>query len=602
MNFFSFRHILRLISCIPAIASLLALSACGLVEEPERQCQDTDNIMISFRIQTGNTSTTRAEDFYGNSAENHIDLNNLKILIFDENQKLKQVLFDNGDIAPDTKLTQLGPGFYRIATKLNKNEYSVNSKFAIVALANWKSDDPKLLSDMKGHKIDQSEIGTLSIDDLKEMTFTVNPVPADGSNEDSWMPGDNESWIPMFGSTFTSLQAYDHSVYNEGNPMPLPDVDLVRALTKIEIINHDTNSPLKINRIDLVRRNRNGFLVQDYKFTGKTANVLTPTIPENREYTTNYLRFYEENNTYSVYIPEMEFDNTDMRRAIKVEIDRNGEKLYKWIYLAPYKDGAPVLQGSYGIDWQHIKRNYYYRYEINSLSSELTLQIDVQPFSCVTLLPQFGLERTDDGYIVVRDSKGNIIKYIRPSGDTLEFKEDKRWPYLGTFTGVFDSSKRVLIGYFEDGRSIIFNYSSDDYDESDPTKNLDSWEIYSKPTLNYDNGKPIPEHLEETFYFRNFYNDGKEENEIIKKEYTHTLLDDKGRVIREYIYPSLEAFWTHYTSGENHECQRVKLAEYTGERYGDKTVTYYNASGDPICILTVSGNTEIYEDPKESVR
>lgn len=380
MNFFSFRHIIRLISCIPAIASLLALSACGLVEEPESQCQDTDNIMISFRIRTGNTSITRAEDFYGNSAENHVDLNNFKILIFDEEQKLKQVLYDNGNIAPDTKLTQLGPGFYHIATKLNKDEYSVTSKFAIVALANWKSDDPKLLSDMKGHKIDQSEIGTLSIDDLKEMTFTVNPVPADGSRVVSWMPGDSESWIPMFGSTFTSLQAYDHSVYNEGNPMSLPDVDLVRALTKIEIINHDTNSGPTIKSIDLVHRNQNGFLVQDYEFTGKTDNVAKTTIPVESGYTQTALPFFtdEVNNTYSVYIPEMEFGNVAMRQAIRITIDMYGEDHVKWIYLTPYRNGLPTTPSDYDFDWKNIKRNYYYLYEINSLAFEFL--IDVNPW------------------------------------------------------------------------------------------------------------------------------------------------------------------------------------------------------------------------------
>lgn len=374
MNFYSSRHLTRSLYVVPALFLLLVLSACSLVEEPDQK--KTEEMTISFRILTGKTSLTRAVDFYGNAAENYIDLSNFKIMIFDENQKLKQLLYNNGTPADDTKLNQLGPGFYQITTKLDKDLYSKASKFAIVAIANWESKNPSLITDFKGHTIDQDEIGILSINDLKKMTFNINPIKEGETQTNAWIPGDG-SWIPMFGSTFVSLEAYDHEIYNEGYPMPLPDVNLIRALTKIEIINTDLGGP-EIKYIHLVHRNRKGYLVQDYDFQSRTGNVSSPTIPDDAEYTQNALpfSFNKTTNTYSVYIPEMLFGDVLMRMAIRVNIDMNGEEKSKWIYLAPYKDGQPIIQSDYNLDWQNIKRNYYYQYVINNLAFEFAIEVN----------------------------------------------------------------------------------------------------------------------------------------------------------------------------------------------------------------------------------
>ncbi len=380
MNLFSFRHIIRGIYSVAACLTVIALSACNLVREPDQTYEDNDDISISFRIYTAKTSLTRAEDFFGSADENYIDLKNFKIMIFDEDQKLKQMLYDNGTLAENTTFTQLGPGFYHITTKLNKDLYSLASKFAIVALANWKSEDSQLITDFNGHSLDQQEIGSLTIDDLKEMTFTLNPsVTANEIQPASWMPGDNNSWIPMFGSSFNSLASYDREIYNVGHPMPVADVNLVRALTKIEIINKDITGGPAIKYIHLTHRNQKGYLVQDFDYQKSTGNVVTPTIPEANGYTQNAVpfRFEPETNTYAVYVPEMLLEE-GVRRAIRVNITMNEEEISKWIYLAPYVDGQPIIQTNYDLDWQNIKRNYYYQYVINSLSFEFL--VDVNPW------------------------------------------------------------------------------------------------------------------------------------------------------------------------------------------------------------------------------
>lgn len=383
MKFFSFRHIIDNLPSLTALIAASLLTGCNLVEGPEHDCADTDDITISFRIFTGNPSSSRAVDENGNTGENYIDLEDFKILVFDKDQKLKQVLYDNHEWdEKNTRFTELGPGFYHVVTHLAPSMYDMTSEFAIVGIANWNSSDPKLTTDLKELPLGTNGIGTLTIADLKTTLFTLNPVVT-GSQPDSWMPGDDndgdkkKSWIPMFGSSYTSLKNYDAGIYNEGHPMPLPDVRLVRAITKIEVINNDHTGPT-IKGIDLVNRNQKGHLVQEYDFTGFTSNVSAPTIPKYEpgpEFTNYSLPFHQNDNVYTAYIPEMKFEAGVSRQAIRVTIDMNGTEHVKWIYLAEYDNSNQPILDSFGFDWENIKRNYIYQYTINSLAFEFLVDV-----------------------------------------------------------------------------------------------------------------------------------------------------------------------------------------------------------------------------------
>lgn len=372
----SFRHII--INLLAALFTVATLAACNSMEEPDT---DRNDIAVSFRLFTGNPGLTRAVDEYGNAIENYIDLKSFKILIFDENQTLKQVLYENGNVVGDhTSFTQLSPGCYLVQTLLNKDAYAKSSKFAVVALANWKSEDTRLIINARDCPVDMSyitKIGSLTIADLKGMTFTVNPRVAEGETQpETWMPHE-KSGIPMFGSSYSSLEKYDNRIYGEGNPMPLPDVNLVRALTKIEVINKDTGGGPSISRIDLTYRNQTGTLVQDYEYTSATGNVAAPTIPDNHGYTIDPIPFHHNTatDTYTIYIPEMEFGTT--RQAIRINIDWDETRETKWIYLLPYdSNGQPLLDRTDDFDWKNIKRNYIYQYEINSLAFEFVIEVE----------------------------------------------------------------------------------------------------------------------------------------------------------------------------------------------------------------------------------
>lgn len=372
----------------PLLLMLIAFTGCSGADEQPPQ-GDTDNISVSFRLKAGNATDTRAVDEEGTPAESYIDLENLKILIFDENQKLFDVIYNNGEMESGTSLLQTAPGMYVVRTKLNPARYNINSEFAVVALANWKSkeDDSKFTSDWKDKTIDKNGIGSLSIDDLKQMVFTLNPQKEGSDQPDSWMPGEGK-WIPMFGSRYTTLRGYDSDRFGEANPMPIPDVDLVRAVSKIRIINKDTEYGPTIESIELVHRNQKGSLMQDYDFKGATANVTAPTTRNESAYTNFSIPFHQRDNEYTLYIPEMTLDGPGTRQAICVNLDMNGIKHQKWIYLAPYKaDGTPNLSGTYGSDWDSIKRNYVYEYTINSLAFEFLVSVDAWKFGGKVHIP-----------------------------------------------------------------------------------------------------------------------------------------------------------------------------------------------------------------------
>lgn len=402
MKFPGFRHISHTLRLLPLLAAGL-LTACGNSGDPVAPVVDLDDITVSFRLVAGDPAS-RAVNEYGSADESHIDLNNLKILIFDNDGKLKDVLFDNGKVndSQNTTVVPFGQGMYIVTTHLDPQSYTISSQFAIVVLANWRSEDSdtRLLADWNGYKIDATEIGSLSINDLQSMIFTLNPNVESGEQPESWIPGiDEESgegrWIPMFGSRYVALGSYDPAKFNEGNPMPFPDVNLVRAFTKIEITNLDTgdDSPEIVN-ITFNGRYGKGRLMQDYNFKGSTSNVPAPTISGfDTAPVSDPLPFFKKDNTYTAYIPEMALPDAGSRRAISINLMMNNSEHQKWIYLAPYgSDGLPNLTGPYGFDWSSIKRNYIYRYEINSLAFEFIVRVNPWIFGGKVHIP---LEQPD---------------------------------------------------------------------------------------------------------------------------------------------------------------------------------------------------------------
>ncbi len=212
-----------------------------------------------------------------------------------------------------------------------------------------------------------------------------------------------------------------------------------------------------------------------------------------------------------------------------------------------------------------ILRNYWYRFSLSQGPLDLTVNVDVQPYAGVELMPDFGLERDEEGYIIVRNHKGEVIRYIRPDGAILTLGPVDM-PYYGTIQAVFDSKRRALIGYLPGGRRVYWNYNSDTQTE------MTSWEIYSD-----ERDENVDVHLDEDYIKTPSGVGGL-------KPFTQSFYDDRGRVIERYVYPSNEAFERRKSEGEG----AVTAVRYTGSKYGAKVLEYIDGKGKVYCTITVS--------------
>ncbi len=590
----------NILSFLPvAIFAMLTgmLGACSN-DIPQLPAEDAEiqEINVKFRISTSSETQTRNVIFeqYGSPIENSIDADDFAVLLFDDNgveKRLLEILYLDGATAPNATLTPLGMGDYTLNVKLDPELYSTSSRFSIVALANW---------DSLREKNDEIELieGVTTLESLFEHTFRLNNEGGSGGTE-SWMP-DNDSLIPMFGVLYCSLGGYSTSLYNEANPMEMGMVNLLRALVKIEVIDNSSNPLAEIKSITLNRRNTRGYLTHRYAASGNTEQVTSANVPamigesNPAGYSNTPINFRKEGKKYVVYVPEIELSEEmalKTREYIDVTIAYKGVTEVRHILLAPYdKSGNPyVPRDGWDNVWKALLRNHIYRFTINSINVDpnLELTVDVQPYSSVQLPVDFGLERTEDGYIVVRDKEGNVIKYIRTDGSILTLSPDKTWPEIGEFTGVFDSWKRVLVGYFPDGRRVIFNYDSDNQDDN----KVLSWEIYSSSRSS------LPSHIMETFSFI----DGKEHgdtglggsDEILTPAFTWSALDQYGRLISQLTFTSRDHFKS-YRSDPDKAVPPVKRVSYTGQRYEDKVISYYGQDGKIYCQIKVTGDQEQY--------
>lgn len=556
----TYRHIKSLITAALTAVAMLAVPACGSDSLPdENPAIEADEINVSFTISTGALpdpepgSRYTISQAFGNMLECYIDINNFDVMLFGSDRKLKTVLFSAGTPGENTKFERTGEYQYVVSTWLDPEQYNRNSEFAIVARVNWPGADSRQLVP-----------GETSLDDFADDLYTINSDPAD-----PWYPT-IENPMPMFGSLHGTLRYYSSEIYSESNPMNLGDVNLVRAMAKIEVVDNSKDTKTVIENIELIRRNRQGRLMQDFDFNGATSQVTKPTIPSDPMFTETKIPLMRRGNVWSLYVPEYEFDiRLVERQCIAVSVEVNDNKEVRWIYLAPYgDDGQPQMPSSGDTVWKSLLRNHLYRFTIASLydSVDLDLIVDVQPYAEIALDPVFGLERTADGYIVVRNSDGSVKMYIRADGAKLTFKTDSNWPEIGpAFMGVFDDLKCVLIGYFPDGRMIFFNYE----DKNQTT--LKSWEIYSGDVEVDKNA-----YITETFNYSGYSTPG---NQTYTPAFCHDFYDSKEYLTERYVYASLADF-------------KARDLKVRGDKAKTKYYYTYKANGTIKSIRTVTATSD----------
>lgn len=417
------------------------------------------------------TTPTDGEYAEGAGLENYIDI---------EGEDYACYLFTTDNVFV-SKLTITN--IYKIDTSTSGRTYSVRAALhpfevnaidagcKVVVLANWDA-------------YPNVEAGRTTINDLSEsasvrFAFTEDMKALSGAN-----------LIPMYGVKSIASGA----ATKQGDTYQIGDVRLLRAFAKVEVKPTFTNFPEganpRVESITLTNCNNAGYKMQaidyaseeyDYVHNSWTTDYAPVNVPANAE--TFPLQFDkdEETGNYIIYMPE--YNNFDAlgkprqpadRARIKVTFVTDGSNVECIGYLDFLNTAsvAAVSTGAEGTDtaapqgtYLDVARNNWYIFNVTILPHDIEWTVDVQPYALAELSPGFGIERDDDGNILVRNEKGKIIRIITPEGNTYE-GSDFKFPGGISGSNFIDKNNNVMIRLFDDGRRQVFdiNRSWDLYD------------------------------------------------------------------------------------------------------------------------------------------
>lgn len=338
--------------------------------------EQRDGFNISVAISAGNAPTARAytgnlPDEGGAGAENYIDINDLQIYAFstDGSNTLLAQIYPNSNhegIMPP-EVTPVGNTYY-LKAELPYDTFSKHTEFKLVAVANGGATSSDVNPDW----------GTLTYSkDYPEGT--------------AWIPKWNESGIPMFGVQEMDLTGYNFKINNEFNPYTLDDINMLRAMAKIEVVNAVEGSVGIITAVSLTSGYHTTGYIAPYNVEtmGTTENVMTSNIPQSATQTGGTLSLHKEAaGKFVAYVPEFTLGNSqDRENKIELVI---AEKTY-FLSLTPYgEDGKPSFADEYGYPWNALLRNHIYRYTITGMNVPAMLaELVVEPWEVVPLNPDY---------------------------------------------------------------------------------------------------------------------------------------------------------------------------------------------------------------------
>ncbi len=492
----------------------------------------------------------------GSGYENYIDIdrNDFRFLFFSSESRYL------GDIDV-TAIVPVGSeaGYKRyVVSGTLPSEMTAVADFKVCVLANWK------------------EYPVLSPGDHLEKVWTDgNAVYDFGDGTVSELQP-----IPLYG-----IKEFSGVVMTPGQDVSLDNIHLLRAYAKVEVNLDNTIYPVK--SISVTRVSSKGYKAPagvdvEKKYVHNAYEkdyVNTPHIPVAGVLENIPLRLVsgddamvQSNRKYVIYLPEYDNKSADATVA-RMKITYSDPAIREAYVDFKYYKATGVHAKDEAFD---LLRNYWYRFNLTQGPVDLTVKVDVQPYAKVVLRPDFGLERDEEGYIIVRNNKGEVIKYIRTDGAELTLGPVDM-PYYGVIQAVFDSKRRALLGYLPDGRMVYWNYNGEDQNTSDMT----SWEIYT------GGDGTVDVHLDEDYIK---VPDGKDDDHIYHIDpFTQSFYDDKGRVIRRYVYNDNEAFESRTDDGGGNA---VELVGYTGDKYGSKEIIYKDRNGKIYCRITVTVNPD----------
>lgn len=555
-----FKDILSHIAATLALAAIgAAMPACSGADEPE--AVGVQGVAkVGFTITVGDSAgadgsrgasrATPAGDYdAGSGYENYIDLDQSDFRFYFFSTDNKYI----GEISIISVVPVQSAAGWKRYVVMGSIPASIGdiSNFKVCVLANWSSYPDLTAGD---------PLSNVWTDANAIYSFRDGTVDAD-------------ALIPLYG-----IKEYSGVKFNVDEQISLDNIHLLRAFSKVEVTLDESVYPIEslvLTRVNSTGRKAPEGIDSEDKYVHNNYEsdyVNTPHIPAGVSVLENVPLIPvadapEGMRRYMIYVPE--YDNTSAA-AIPARLHLN--------YTDPAIITDDIEFKYYTATGTHaagerfdLLRNYWYRFTVSQGPADLNVQVDVQPYAQVVLDPDLGLERDEEGYIIVRNNKGDVIKYIRPDGENLTLGPIYM-PFYGTIRAVFDSKRRALIGYLPDGRMVYWNYDG----EEQSSTNMTSWEIYTD-----NSNRKVDVHLDEDYILR------PSDNSRIEA-FTHSVYDDKGRVITRYLYPSNEAFEARTADGAG----ATELVSYTGSKYGAKVITYKDKSGKKYCEITVTVNDD----------
>lgn len=352
---------------------------------------------------------TRASDHKeepGSEAENFIDINDLRILIYDGEDgslamEIDQAKLEEGHVPSDTytsyfiKVGPIDPDW--IPNKLES--------FRIMVLANWNSFDRSAKNTrypFSGTSISAESPYSIYKND-QDFNFTM----PQSRNESTWVPSKSDGrHIPMFGiSDELSINAADSDASSDGPTIDAGSISMLRSIAKVEII--DEMEGQDITGVTLSRSNASGRFIPDITLdgnvnwdkkadgSGSIAQLSVPSLPAiykdgtaaADDYITDLSLFVQETDSHgksiwAAYIPEMTFPESESRPVFTVGYKNTSTANSKSFNFNNFVDGKEVSGNSV---LKSVLRNHIYKYYVKvNDDSNLTIDLEVLPWDLIS--------------------------------------------------------------------------------------------------------------------------------------------------------------------------------------------------------------------------
>lgn len=349
------RHILKYAFAVMLLGSLCA----SCITDSEDDVQPAKKITVRFTLVTQKaqaggsravvSDTHPTESGTGNEDKINVNVKDYRILAFDPaSGYLYEDLTETGvqEISG-----QNGSEFHYTVTFSQPR-----TVFQLVVLANWKS--------FTGDTDCYGEFTPLKtkLSDVMELCYTLPTIQ------------NGDMYIPMVGM---QTYAINPNAIPEDNsrdkPYLLADINMLRSVAKIEVIDGLTAGGISIGGVSLTGYNSTGTfwpnIDNNSGWNTENMQVLTPTIPTDPGWNNATLTFFEQEGKRVLYVSECSV-SADNNPEIAITISN--------------PNGSTPETAAYSFNLNDYKissllRNHIYRFEITSASTGLSVHYTVCP-------------------------------------------------------------------------------------------------------------------------------------------------------------------------------------------------------------------------------